>query len=121
MPPNSEFNDIFRELDRFFKGTSESFNRSNYIDFSCSEKQMDDDHIYYTFKTNNLMKEDINVSVTETTLDIGIKKDPDAGFSTVLPYPVLPKKTKVTLKNGILDIVLTIDSKCKKDRVKIND
>jgi HSP20 family molecular chaperone IbpA len=113
------FDVVFDILDKIFKGSPDGYNKSRYIDFSSSEKQMDDDSIYYTFKINGLEKDDIIITVTEFTLDILIKKDPDAGFFTNLPCPVLPKKTKSTMKNGVLDIVIKIDKNQMKEKVNI--
>jgi HSP20 family molecular chaperone IbpA len=117
----SEFNDMFDMMNRIFHESGPSYNSSKYIDFSCSEKQMDKDYIYYTFQTYELGREDIMVSATPITLDIKISKDPDAGFFTELPCVIHPKKTKVTLKNGILDIILAIDKKKSPEYIKVKE
>ena len=109
--------DIFKMLDRIFEKHSDSSER--YIDFKLSERIIDDNHIYYTFQTYSIEKEDIFIEPKEDTLTIQISKENEP-YIINLPYRIIPKEIKSSFKNGLLDITLTID-KSKDERIKVGE
>jgi len=75
-----------------------------------------DSDIAITIEIPGVEKDDIDLNITEDTLEIKVDA-PQRKYSKVvnLPNKVKPKSTKATYKNGILDIVLDKKDK-KKDR-----
>jgi len=115
-----ENDDIFDMMDKIFgpptyrrsvKREDEDITDDNY------ERLMDDDHIYYTFELLTLNKEDIDVRPNKDTIILSLKSKERV---MKLPYPIIPEETKVTFKNGILDITTVIDKE-NANRVEIEE
>lgn len=83
-----------------------------------------DDEVSTTFELPGVEKEDIDLHVTETTLEIKVNTSQRKYYKLLnLPCEVLPKTTRATYKNGILDIVIKRKERRKKEegyRVKID-
>ena len=118
---NDEFDKIFRMMDEIFgqnlgghsNNITSTGNSSNY------ERIIDKDYIYYTFELPDVEKDSIDIKPTEDTIFISIFRDGyDNDHTIKLPYLIIPKETKVTFKNGILDISVKIDKE-KNDRIEI--
>lgn len=74
------------------------------------------DDIAITVELPGVNKEDIDLNVTENTLEITVRAPQRKYHKTVdLPSKVKPKSTKATYKNGVLDIVLEKKDKKKSD------
>jgi HSP20 family protein len=72
-----------------------------------------DEDISITIEIPGIEKEDINLNITEYSLDINVDSPYRKYHKSIdLPCSVIPKKSKATYKNGILDI--TIKRKEKK-------
>jgi len=114
--------DIFDLFDKLFGGFNRGYNRykdNDFIEENMYERLMDDDNIYYTFQLPTLHKEDIVVETTEASIDIKLNKFSDMDeYSIPTAYPILPNQTKVTFRNGILDITTVIDKE-KTKRIEI--
>ena len=74
----------------------------------------EDDDVAITVEIPGVNKEDINLNVTDSYLDINVDS-PNRKYqkSIDLPCAVLPDTTKATYKNGILDIVIKRKEKRK--------
>jgi HSP20 family protein len=74
-----------------------------------------DDNVSITFEIPGVNKEDINLNITESSLDISVDS-PNRKYHKIvdLPCAVIPNKSKATYKNGILDIIIKRKDK-KKD------
>jgi HSP20 family protein len=74
-----------------------------------------EDEIAVTVEIPGVEKEDIDLNVTETTLEIRVDA-PQRKYHKVvdLPSDVIPKTTKATYRNGILDIAIRRKEKRKK-------
>jgi len=113
------FDDIFDLMDRIF-GSSRA--RHSSIRHDKYEKILDGNKIYYTFELRNFNKEDIHIEAKENELYIYLSK-PGYGEEKhilELPFPIKPKETKTTFKNGILDVTLVKDTS-KSNVIKIDD
>jgi len=66
-----------------------------------------DEDIFITIEIPGVEKEDINLNITEYSLDINVDS-PNRKYqkSVDLPCTVIPNKSKATYKNGILDITI---------------
>ena len=66
-----------------------------------------DDDIFVTVEISGVDKEDINLNITESSLDINVNSPNRKYYKSIdLPCTVIPKKSKATYKNGILDIAI---------------
>ena len=103
------FDEIFDLVDRIF-GHSNMVKDSSIMDYKY-DKIVNGDKIYYTFELREYTKDDIHIEPSETHLDIIITKPglTEGRHRIDIPFPIIPKKTKVTFKNGILDITLVRD------------
>jgi HSP20 family protein len=74
-----------------------------------------DDDIFITVEIPGVDKEDINLNISDISLDINVDS-PNRKYqkSIDLPCTVIPNKSKATYKNGILDIIVKRKEK-KKD------
>ena len=73
-----------------------------------------DETVAITVEIPGVEKEDINLNVTDNTLEIRVDVPQRKYYKTVdLPCGVKPKSTKATYKNGILDIVIEKKEKTK--------
>ena len=118
---DDEFDDIFNMMNRIF-GKSPFGNSGNSpIHDRKYERLMDDDNIYYTFEIPSVHKEDIDIKSYENELIVNLIRDGKTYKHNLdLPYPIIPDKTKVTFKNGILDITVKIN-KDKAKRIEIEE
>jgi HSP20 family protein len=74
----------------------------------------EDENIAITVEIPGVEKEDINLDITRDTLEIKVDT-PNRKYhkNLILPCDVIPKTTKATYKNGILDIVMKRKEKKK--------
>jgi HSP20 family protein len=75
-----------------------------------------DDDIYITVEVPGVQKEDIDININDSSIDINVNS-PNRKYhkSINLPSSVIPKKSKATYNNGILDIIVK-----RKERKKDN-
>jgi len=75
-----------------------------------------DDNIYITVEVPGVQKEDIDININDSYIDINVNS-PNRKYhkSINLPCSVIPKKSKATYNNGILDIIVK-----RKERKKDN-
>jgi HSP20 family protein len=75
-----------------------------------------DDDIYITVEVPGVQKEDIDININDSSIDINVNS-PNRKYhkSINLPCSVIPKKSKATYNNGILDIIVK-----RKERKKDN-
>ena len=121
MMRKNDFDDIFDMMDRIF-GKSPFGDRGNSpIHDRRYERLMDDNNIYYTFEIPDVYKEDIDIKSLENELLVKlVRNGQEYSHNLALPYPILPKETKVTFKNGILDITVKINKE-KAERIEIEE
>lgn len=83
-----------------------------------------DDEVAITVEIPGIEKEDIDMNVNEATLEISVDNAQRIYHKMMyFPCEVLPKTTKATYKNGILDVVIKRKERRKKEevfRVKID-
>ena len=116
---DDEFDDIFRMMDRIF-GMSPYHNRTPIHDRKY-ERLMDDDYIYYTFELPDMRKDDIDIqSFEDKILVTFLRNGLENKHQMNLPYPIHKDETKVTFKNGILDITVKINKE-KANKIKIEE
>lgn len=75
-----------------------------------------DDDIYITVEVPGVQKEDIDININDSSIDINVNS-PNRKYhkSINLPCSVIQKKSKATYNNGILDIIVK-----RKERKKDN-
>jgi len=75
-----------------------------------------DDDIYITVEVPGVQKEDIDININDSSIDINVNS-PNRKYhkSINLPCSVITKKSKATYNNGILDIIVK-----RKERKKDN-
>ena len=73
-----------------------------------------DEDVAVTVEIPGVEKEDINLDITDDTLEIDVDT-PNRKYHKLveIPFAILPKTTKATYKNGILDVVLKRKEKKK--------
>ncbi len=66
-----------------------------------------DENVSITVDIPGVEKEDIDLNITDNTLEITVD-NPKRNYHKIinLPCDVIPKKTQVTYKNGVLDITI---------------
>jgi len=81
-----------------------------------------DDDIFVTVEVPGVDKEDINLNITESSLDINVNSLNRKYHKLIdLPCTVIPNKSKATYKNGILDIAIKRKDKKRDDkRYRVN-
>jgi len=66
-----------------------------------------DDDVAVTVEIPGVEKEDIDLNVKDATIDIKVNNPQRKYHKTLeLPCDVVPKTTKATYKNGVLDVVI---------------
>jgi HSP20 family protein len=74
-----------------------------------------DDDVFITVEVPGVDKQDINININDSSLDISVDSPVRKYHKTIdLPCSVVPNKAKATYKNGILDIIIKRKEK-KKD------
>lgn len=104
--------DIYDILNKLFP--SKMGMNGRRINYSNSERLIDDNNIYYTLTLNDVEdKGDIKVTVMDRSIDIELKsrleENDDDTITLTSPKRIIPNKYNMTYVNNILDITLYID------------
>ena len=116
---DDDFDDIFKLMDRIFSESRTTEKSPLHTNSREYERLMDEDYIYYTFQLTSLEKDAIDIKPFEDYIVITITDSRgDHRHNIKLPYPIIPEDTKVTFKNGILDITVKINKE-KANKIEI--